>query len=215
MRGVGHKLVKNFKSSFLSCEKDQEIIWRRLFVESSPYSEKLKRLLIINTSNCLDGTQHQWDHIIQEATVKKLHEEGYISAVPKIAAGEHEEVKAYIILEFDNIMPSGNPEYRDCTINFIICCQLDYWELDDYKMRPHQIAGYIDGILNNSRLTGIGTLQFLGASQFVLNEYLGGLMLRYVATHGHDDEEAIEPNVYSPEKLGNKDYENLLNYTVE
>lgn len=207
MRVVGHKLAKNFKSSFLSCEKDQEAIWKRLFVESSPYSEKLKRLLIINTPDCLDGTQHQWDHLIQQASVKNLHEQGYISAVPKIAAGEHEEVKAYIIMEFDNVMPTENPQYRDSTINFIICCQLDYWELDDYKLRPHQIAGYIDGILNECRLTGIGTLNFLGASQFVLNEYLGGIMLRYVATHGHDDEEALDPNLPSPERLGSRDYE--------
>lgn len=207
MRVVGHKLAQNFKSSFLSCEKDQEAIWKRLFVESSPYSEKLKRLLIINTPDCLDTSQHQWDHLIQQASVKKLHEDGYITAVPKIAAGEHEEVKAYIIMEFDNVMPTTNPEYRDSTINFVICCQLDYWELDNYKLRPHQIAGYIDGILNECRLTGIGTLNFLGATQFVLNEYLGGIMLRYVATHGHDDVEAIDPKLPSPERLGSRDYE--------
>ena len=207
MRVVGHKLARNFKTSFLSCEKDQESIWKRLFVESSPHSEKLKRLLIINTPDCLDTSQHQWDHLIQQATVKKLHEDGYISAVPKIAAGEHEEVKAYIIMEFDNVMPTSNPEYRDSTINFIICCQLDYWELDDYKLRPHQIAGYIDGILNQCRLTGIGTLNFLGASQFVLNEYLGGIMLRYVATHGNDDDESIDPKAPSPERLGSRDYD--------
>ena len=207
MRGVSEKLAKNFKSTFLSCEKDQESIWKRLFVESSPHSEKLKRLLIINTPDCLDGTQHQWDDLIQQATVKKLHEDGYISAVPKIAAGEHQEVMAYIIMEFDNVLPTENPEYRDTTINFVVCCQLDYWELDDYKLRPHQIAGYIDGILNNSRLTGIGTLQFLGASQFVLNEYLGGIMLRYIATHGREDDERIDQNLPSPERLGSRDFD--------
>ena len=55
-------------------------------------------------------------------------------------------------------------------------------------------------------MTGIGTLQFLGASQVVLNEYLGGINLQYVATHGHDDEEAIDPQLPSPEKLGDRDY---------
>lgn len=207
MRKVGTQIAKNFKSSFLSCIKDQEAIWKRLFVESKPYSDKLKRLLVINTPDCLDETQHQWDHLIEQATVKNLHEKGYITAVPKIAAGEHQEVMAYIIMEFDSVLPSENPEYRNSTINFIIVCQLDYWELDDYKMRPHEIAGYIDGILNNCRLSGIGTLQFLGASQFVLNEQMGGLMLRYVATHGHDDEEAINPNLVSEEALGEWDYD--------
>lgn len=207
MHKVGYQIAKNFKSSFLSCEKDQESVWKRLFVESRPYSDKLKRLLLINTPDCLDETQHQWDHIIEQATVKSLHEKGYISAVPKISAGEHQEVMSYIIMEFDSVLPTTNPEYRDTTINFIICCQLDHWELHDYKMRPYQIAGYIDGILNNCRLTGIGTLQFIGASQFVLNEQMGGLMLRYVATHGHDDEEALDPMLYAPEELGSRDYD--------
>lgn len=55
-----------------------------------------------------------------------------------------------------------------------------------------QIAGYIDGILNDARLTGIGTLQFMGASQVILNEEYGGMILRYVATHGNDDKETFE-----------------------
>lgn len=59
-------------------------------------------------------------------------------------------------------------------------------------MRPAQIAGYIDGILNNSKLSGIGTLQFMGASQIVLDEEHGGMILRYVATHGNDDKDSFE-----------------------
>ena len=41
-------LPKDFQSSFLSCEKDIEIILKRLFVTSKPYSDDLKRLLVIN-----------------------------------------------------------------------------------------------------------------------------------------------------------------------
>ena len=59
-------------------------------------------------------------------------------------------------------------------------------------MRPYQIAGYIDGILNNTRLSGIGTLQFAGASQVILDEEHGGVIVRYIATHGDDDKEKFE-----------------------
>jgi len=59
-------------------------------------------------------------------------------------------------------------------------------------MRHTQIAGYIDGILNNARLSGIGTLQFMGASQVVLDEEHGGMILRYIATHGNDDKDKFE-----------------------
>ena len=46
-------------SSFLSCEKDTETILRRLFVESYPYSDTLKRLLVINTKDCLDNNESE------------------------------------------------------------------------------------------------------------------------------------------------------------
>ena len=46
--------IGGIDSSFLSCEKDTEIILRRLFIDSRPYSDYLKRLLLINTPDCLD-----------------------------------------------------------------------------------------------------------------------------------------------------------------
>ena len=45
--------------------------------------------------------------------------------MPKIPFGEHEEVKSYILLEFDDFVPTSNPEYRDCVISFTIVCHLD------------------------------------------------------------------------------------------
>ena len=63
-------LKKNFASTFLSCSKDQEAIWRKLLVDSKPYSDKLKRLLIINTPNCLDPSQEQYQRKINQYTVK-------------------------------------------------------------------------------------------------------------------------------------------------
>ena len=181
-------LKKNFKSTFESCSKDQEAILRKLFVESRPYSDKLKKLLIINTPDCLDQTQIQYQEIIDKYTIKDMKDEQYIKTVPKLSFGEHEEVKSYIILEFDDFVPSDNPKYRNCTISFTIISQLDYWELDDYELRPWKIAGYIDGILDGEKLSGIGTLNFMGASQVVLNEYLGGVVLRYSATHSDADD---------------------------
>jgi hypothetical protein len=44
-----------FTSSFLSCEKDMQLILKKLFVQSQPYSNDLKKLLIINTKDCLSN----------------------------------------------------------------------------------------------------------------------------------------------------------------
>lgn len=195
-------LNKNFKSTFISCSKDQETILKRLFVESKPYSDKLKRLLIINAPNCLDSSQIQYQEKINQYNIKRMKDEQYIKTIPKLSFGEHEEVKSYILLEFDDFLPSTNPEYRNCVISFTIISQLDCWELEDYELRPWMIAGYIDGILNETKLSGIGTLQFIGASQIVLNEYLGGVMLRYVATHSEaDDSENIDNTLPAPQDL--------------
>ena len=96
-----------------------------MFVESRPYSDRLKRLLVINTPDCLDTTKRQYDKTLEEATLPYLYEKKYLRIVPKIPFGEHEEVKSYILLEFDDFVPTSNPEYRDCIISFTIVCHLD------------------------------------------------------------------------------------------
>ena len=178
-----------FSSSFLSCEKDIEEILRKLFVSSKPYSDYLKKLLVINTPDCLDNeTSTIIQQKIADMSLAKLRQEGYIKLEPKIRFGEHEEVKSYIIISCDNFTPNAtNPYYRDCTVTFDIICHTDYWDIGNYRVRPLKIAGYIDGILNKARLSGIGTFQFMGCNQLVLNEELSGYTLMYRAVHGNDD----------------------------
>lgn len=183
-----------FSSSFLSCEKDIEEILRKLFVSSKPYSDYLKKLLVINTKDCLDNeTSTIIQQKIADMNLAKLRQEGYIKLEPKIRLGENEEVKSYIIVSCDNFSPNTtNPHYRDCTVTFDIICHTDYWDIGNYRVRPLKIAGYIDGILNKARLSGIGTFQFMGCNQLVLNETLSGYTLMYRAVHGNDDKIDVE-----------------------
>ena len=183
-----------FSSSFLSCEKDIEEILRKLFVSSKPYSDYLKKLLVINTQDCLDNeTSATIQQKITDMSLAKLRQEGYIKLEPKIKVGEHEEVKSYIIISCDNFTPNAtNPHYRDCTVTFDIICHTDYWDIGNYRIRPLKIAGYIDGILNKAKLSGIGTFNFIGCNQLILNEELSGYTLMYSAVHGNDDKIAAE-----------------------
>lgn len=180
-------MAKPLKSSFLSCEKDAETIIKKLFVTSKPYSDDLKRLLVINTKDCLDNSNENYRKIVENTSVKELVEGKYITLVPRIKLKEHEEVKNYIIISFDNFASTTNPEYRDCVVSFDILCHTDYWDLGDYKLRPLKIAGIIDGILNNVKLSGIGTLQFLSLNQYSPNEIFAGYTLSFEAVHGNDD----------------------------
>lgn len=181
-------MTKPLKSSFLSCEKDSELILRKLFVESRPYNEDLIRLLTIPTKDCLESNDPRVIEAVKNTNVKKLMDQEYIRLNPKIRMREHEDVKSYIVLSFDNFTPSENPEFRNCTVHFDILCHTDYWDLGNYRQRPLKIAGYIDGILQNSKLSGIGTFQFAGCTETILNEELSGYSLQYWAIHGSDDE---------------------------
>ena len=179
----------DFTSSFLSCQKDLEEILKRLFVTSQPYSNELKRLLVINTKDCLDNkTSTVYQNAIKDMSLAKLRQQGYIKFEPKIKMPEHEQVKSYLLISFDNFRPNiRNPEFRDCSIHIDILCHTDYWDLGNFRIRPLKIAGYIDGILNKARLSGIGTFQFAGCNELVLDETLSGYTLTYSAIHGTDD----------------------------
>lgn len=177
-----------FSSSFLSCEKDIEEILKKLFITSQPYSNQLKRLLVINTKDCLENSGEVVEKKLKEMSLAKLRQEGYIKLEPKVKFGEHEEVKAYVIISCDNFtLNQSNPYYRDCTVTFDIICHTDYWDLGNYRIRPLKIAGYIDGILNNTKLSGIGIFNFMGCSEIIFNEELSGYTLTYRAVHGNDD----------------------------
>ena len=179
----------DFNSSFLSCEKDLHTILRKLFVQSEPFSTQLKKLLVINTKDCLNEEKNTlYNNIVHEKSLAKLREQGYIKIQPKIKMPEHEQVKSYLIITFDNFSPTKtNPQFRDCMVYIDVLCHTDYWDLGDFQVRPLKICGYIDGILNNTKLSGIGTFQFLGCNELVLDETLSGYMLSYAAVHGTDD----------------------------
>lgn len=195
--------VQPLKSSFLSCEKDTELVLKNLFSDSGKYSDMLKRLLIINTPDCLDTDNQEYQDLIDSYSLGDLIEQGYIRLSPKIPRGEHEEIKSYIIVSFDNFTPSKNPEFRDCTISFDVICYLDEWCLNNYQVRPLKICGYIDGILNalsdknraninaslgnHIKLSGFGEYNFLGCNLGVLNQDISMYSLSYRGVHFTQD----------------------------
>lgn len=194
---------KPIYSSFLSCDKDVEKILKTLFISSKPYSDILKRLLIINNKDCLDMSNKDYQQVIDSYSLGDLMDKGYIRLNPKIARGTHEEIKTYILVSLDSFYPNTrSSHYIDYNINFDIVCYNDAWVLNDYKVRPLMICGYIDGILNSLtqtnqqvekthqshiKLSGIGEYMFLGCNQTVLNEDLSMYALSYHGTHFIED----------------------------
>ena len=188
-RYINEDGTTNIKSSFLSCEKDAETIVRKLFVDSRPYSDELKRLLLINTKDCLDDrTNPVYNKKIADTSLSDMIDEGYIRMKPLIKMGENEEVRSYICLSFDNFTPhANNVYYRDHIIEIDIICHIDKWDLGNFRLRPLKIAGYIDGILDQTKLAGIGTLDFVACNEIVLSEELAGYCLLYRTVNADDD----------------------------
>lgn len=180
---------REFNSSFLSCEKDAETILKKLFVESQPHSDNLKRLLTIDAKDCLTNTTKQeYKDRVKQMSLSRLIHDGFIRLQPRILMKENESVKSYLLLSFDNFVTNkSNPYYRDCVIELDIISHISQWDIGNYSQRPIKITGYIDAILNNSRLSGIGNLTFLSCNEIVLSEEIAGYCLMYQAIHGDDD----------------------------
>ena len=165
----------------------------KLFVESQQYSNWLKRLLVINNKDCLDPNITKYDEIVRGYDIKALKDKQYIRLTPRLEFPEHEDIKSYVFVSFDNFTTnSENILFRDCMVNFNIICHPNHWELDGLQVRPLMIAGYIDGILNLSKLSGVGKFIFLGCQELVLNQELAGYVLSYQAVHFTEDDAKLE-----------------------
>ena len=183
-------------------DKDVEKILQTLFITSKPYSDILKRLLIINNKDCLDTSNTEYQKMINKFSLADLIEQEYIRLNPKIKRGTHEEIKTYILISLSDFTPNRKSvHYLDYNISFDVICYTDAWVLNDYKVRPLTICGYIDGILNSLtkenlitkshqsqiKLSGIGYYEFLGCDYSVLNEDLGLYSLNYHGSHFTED----------------------------
>ena len=173
-------------SSFLSIEKDMNIIINKMFE-----NDRLKKLLYYNTKDCLNKPK-----LTEEQTLSLINKQ--IKMVPKLYVDK--SVLNYIIIIFNNFTQSANPEFRDNIIEFDIICHFDQWQMNDFKLRPYRIAAEIDMLFNNQKMTGIGELQFLGANQIILTDEFAGLCLMYQAVHGEEDKK------YMPNPNEEKDF---------
>ena len=162
------------KSSFLSAEKDMNIIVDRMLK-----NDRLKKMLYYTTKDCLDRPKVTDDQAIEMFGKN-------IKIVPKLYVDG--SVLNYIIISFDNFSKNDtNPEFRDNIIEFDIICHFDQWHMKDFALRPYKIAAELDTMFDEQRLTGIGKLEFIGANQIILTDEYAGLCVMYKAIHGEED----------------------------
>lgn len=170
--------VLNPKSSFLSIEKDMGLITKEMLK-----NERLKRLLYYNTPDAIERP-----NLTEEQSLELFGKN--IKNIPKLYVDG--SVLTYIIINFDNFSTNvRNPQFRDNVVEFDIICHFDQWKLKDFQLRPYRIAAEIDSMFNETHLTGIGTLRFLGANQIILTDEFAGICLMYSAIHGEEDKKPM------------------------
>ena len=175
------------KSSFLSTEKDMNII-----VDMIMKNDRLKKMLYYTTKDCMSKPK-----LTEDETLDLFGKQ--IKIVPKLTVDG--SVLNYIIISFDNFLSNRtNPEFRDNIVEFDIICHFDQWHMKDFELRPYKIAAEIDSMFNDRHLTGIGMLEFLGASQIVLTDEFAGICLMYQAIHGEEDKQKM-PNPRDEEEF--------------
>lgn len=166
------------KSSFLSTDKDLSLIIKKMLG-----NERLCKMLYYTQKDCLKGKS-----LTAQETLSLLDKQ--IKIVPKLDIDA--DCPIYVIVTLNNFAPNMlNPEFRDCLINFDIFCHPDHWNMGNFQLRPHKIAGEIDAMMNGQKLTGIGEIQFLDGHNLVLNGQLMGMTLIYQTVHGVEDQ--IDP----------------------
>ena len=175
------------KSSFLSTQKDMEIISNMIIKNNN-----LKKLLYYTSRDCLNKP-----NLTEDQTLELFGKN--IKLVPKLYVDG--SVLNYIVISFDNFITNQeNPEFRNNLIEFDIVCHFDQWQLKDFQLRPYRIAAELDSMFNGKHLTGIGELEFLGATQIILTDEYAGLCLLYQAIHGEEDKKKM-PNPNDEEQF--------------
>lgn len=189
-------LYKPAKSSFLSVKKDYEIIINLLLD-----NDRIARLLKYPSADALlKPAVSQQDRLALLGT--------QIDTVPKIKVDN--KCLNYITVLQDNFTLSDNPQFRDNLIYFIISCHYTTWHLKNFELRPYEIAGEIDSMLNNKHISGIGRLEFVGADMNVMNDEFSGLTLVYRTVRGGDDN---NPDKKPKDSVGHvEDFKDLIDF---
>lgn len=101
-----------------------------------------------------------------------------IIVVPKYP--ENGKESSFILIIFDNYSINPvNPDFKLTSIRFDIVCPYSEWIIDAGNLRPYLLMQEIDQMFNQSKLSGIGNLQFATSEPLTLSPHLGGYSMFY------------------------------------
>lgn len=169
---IGKNLFKD-SESFKNVEKDLNYI-----VSKISQDDRLLKLLSLQEDKVESLTPEEKKEILKKC----------VKIVPKVN-NINETNWSFIGITFDNFTPNlENPKYRDKVLIFDIICNFDTWNMDDFKLRPYQIAGRLDVLFNEQSLADTYTINFMSANNIILDEEIAGINLCYSVIYGTESD---------------------------
>ena len=102
-----------------------------------------------------------------------------ICIIPKMPEPDGDE-RSFLTIFFDKyIVNTQNPDFKLSTIRFDIICPFNEWIVNDSNLRPYLIMQELDTLFNQTKMSGIGNLQFSTCDTLVLSPHLGGFSMYY------------------------------------
>lgn len=102
-----------------------------------------------------------------------------ICIIPKRPEPDGDEC-SFLTIFFDRyIVNTQNPDFKLSTIRFDIICPFNEWIVNDSNLRPYLIMQELDTMFNQTKMSGIGNLQFSTCDILVLSPHLGGFSIYY------------------------------------
>ena len=160
--------------NFAQIEQELEMIIER-FAEN----QNLLKLLYYNDKDALEKEDITDEKILNEILRQN------IKIIPEVKIPERQN--SFIIITFDGYEKNySNPEFIDNTIYIDILCPLDedILRMNKYMLRPQLIMSEIQKEIAESRLTGIGKVEFNNALTLNLGTYWGYRMNYSVINNG-------------------------------
>lgn len=162
--GIWKDKIRKNTPTFLNVEQDLAALVERFYT-----NDNLIKLLL-NTDK----------EITEEQRAQAI--KNNIRIVPNVKNITGDE--AYVIFVFDNFFPNGeNPEHMDKILHIDILCNIDLWNMGNFKLRPYKILGEIDSKLNNQTLGFSYKIKLESVNNVLIDENLSGISATYSITY--------------------------------
>lgn len=158
-------LTRREPNNFLLFQEDMRIIFEKMMGD-----QELLKLLYYSSPDAVNKPD------IEDNEILEYIAENNIRLVPDLTIPE-KQISIVSVYMDDFSVNSTNPQYIDNFLTFEILCPVECWKMDNYQFRPMRIMHRIQSLFNNSKLNGIGRVEYVLSKMMTIGTYSGYSMV--------------------------------------